>query len=60
MTKMVDGRTEDLTNASHASILAEESEQVKRALPLLLSAMKAFVMLRKERRKGAPEAQENR
>lgn len=34
--------------------------QVKRALPLLLSSMKAFVTLKREKRKGAAEAQENR
>ena len=34
--------------------------QVKKALPLLLSAMKAFVTLRKTKAKGADEAQENR
>ena len=34
--------------------------QVKRALPLLLSSMKAFVSLRKEKKKGDKEAQENR
>ena len=28
MTKMVDGRQQDLTNVSHADILAAESEQV--------------------------------
>ena len=36
------------------------SVQVKRALPLLLSSMKAFVTLKREGRKGAAEAQENR
>lgn len=30
MTKQVDGRREDLTNPSHAAILEDESEQVKR------------------------------
>lgn len=30
MTKQVDGRREDLTNPSHADILEDESEQVKR------------------------------
>lgn len=34
--------------------------QVKRALPLLLSSMKAFVTLNREKKKGAAEAQENR
>ena len=34
--------------------------QVKRALPLLLSSMKAFVSLRKDKKKGDKEAQENR
>ena len=29
MTKMVDARTKDLTNPSHAAILEEESEQVR-------------------------------
>ena len=29
MTKQVDGRKGDLTNASHADILEDESEQVK-------------------------------
>ena len=28
MTKMVDGRQQDLTNATHADILAAESDQV--------------------------------
>jgi vinculin len=60
MTKQVDGRTEDLTNPSHADILTAENDQVKRALPLLLSSMKAFVTLKREQRKGAAEAQENR
>jgi vinculin len=60
MLKQVDGRMEDLTNPSHADILSAESDQVKRALPLLLSSMKAFVTLKREQRKGAAEAQENR
>ena len=34
--------------------------QVKRALPLLLSSMKAYVSLHKDKKKGAAEAQENR
>ncbi|XP_003382439.1 PREDICTED: vinculin-like [Amphimedon queenslandica] len=60
MTKQVDGRREDLTNASHAAILEDESEQVKKGLPLLLSAMKAFVTIKRDGRKGAEDAQENR
>ena len=60
MTKMVDTRTDDLVNPSHIDILSAESEQVKRALPLLLSAMKAFVSLKASKKKGAAEAQENR
>ena len=60
MTKMVDTRTDDLTNPSHVDILSAESEQVKRALPLLLSAMKAYVSLKAAKKKGAAEAQENR
>ena len=60
MTKMVDTRTDDLVNPSHVDILSSESEQVKRALPLLLSAMKAFVSLKAAKKKGAAEAQENR
>ena len=60
MTQMVDTRTEDLVNPSHIDIVSAESEQVKRALPLLLSAMKAFVSLKAGKKKGAAEAQENR
>ncbi|KAL5479938.1 hypothetical protein EMCRGX_G023541 [Ephydatia muelleri] len=60
MTKMVETRYQDLTNPSHASILAAENDQVKQALPLLLSSMKAFVTFRRDKKKGEAEAQENR
>ena len=60
MTKLVDARQQDLTNPSHADILEAESDQVKKALPLLLSSMKAFVTLHRDKKKGAAEAQENR
>ncbi len=60
MTKLVDARQQDLTNPSHAAIIEAESEQVKRALPLLLSSMKAFVTLRRDKKKSAADAQENR
>jgi len=37
-TKLVTARTEDLTNASHASILEEETEQVGEGCPVRTGA----------------------
>lgn len=60
VTKKIGERQQDLTSTSHADILGEEIEQIEKALPRLLSSVKAFVTLKQEKRKGAEEAQENR
>jgi vinculin len=60
MATQVDGRRGDLTNTSHATILEDETDQVKRGLPLLLSSMKAFVSFNESHNKGIEDAQENR
>lgn len=39
MTKQVDGRTEDLTNPSHADILTAESDQVRELTHFSLSCL---------------------
>ena len=48
------GRERGLKRTSHYKL------QIEKALPRLLSSVKAFVTLKKEKRKGAEEAQENR
>lgn len=60
MIKMVDTRTNDLTNPSHMDILSTECEELKKTLPFLLSAVKAFISLKAAKRMGTVEAQENR
>ena len=41
--KMVDGRQADLTHQVHRDLLIKHTTSVKKTLPLLISAMKAFV-----------------
>ena len=41
--KMVDARQVDLTHQVHRDLLIKHSTNVKKTLPLLISAMKAFV-----------------
>lgn len=43
--KMVDGRQADLTHQVHRDLLNKHTSSVKKALPLLISAMKAFVSM---------------
>lgn len=60
MVKLVDTRREELTNASHSAILEDELNQVRKGLPLLLSALKTLVGLKKTKSEGILDAQENR
>ena len=41
--KMVDGRQADLTHQVHRDLLNKHTMNIKKTLPLLISAMKAFV-----------------
>lgn len=60
ITKKVEERQEELTNTTHANILRAENEQLKKAVPLLLSSMKAFAVMKKKNESAAFAAQENR
>ncbi|XP_065072400.1 vinculin-like [Rhopilema esculentum] len=58
--KMVDGRQADLTHQVHRDLLIKHTTSVKKTLPLLISAMKAFVTTLERGGQGRAEAQENR
>jgi len=58
--KMVDVREKDLTHQVHRDLLNKHTASVKKTLPLLISAMKAFVTTLEKGGIGRAEAQENR
>eukprot|EP00794_Sanderia_malayensis_P016841 gene16841-18540_t len=60
MVKLVESRQADLTHKVHQDLLKMHCNDVKKSIPTLITAMKAFVVTLERGGPGRAEAQENR